>query len=52
MLTMSLLDIPWFAVIWLMLDKTFVVHTNLNAIESVIYWFASPQRIGWHALSR
>jgi hypothetical protein len=39
------LDIPWFVVIWLMLDKSFFVHPDLNAIESIIY---CPQRILWH----
>ena len=46
------LDTPWFAAIWLMLDKTFLIKSHLNAMESVIYWFANSQRIMWHALSR
>ncbi|RDB18500.1 putative peroxisomal-coenzyme A synthetase [Hypsizygus marmoreus] len=43
---------PWFAMIWLMLDQTILAHDNLNAMESVIYWFASPNRVLFHALSR
>ena len=35
-----------------MVGNTFVLRTQLNAIESVIYWFASPQRILWHILSQ
>lgn len=45
-------DIPWFFAIWLMIDKTSFLRPNLNAIESVIYWFADPQRIIWHTVSR
>jgi hypothetical protein len=35
-----------------MLDQTFITKANLNALESVIYWFADPHRVVWHALSR
>ena len=52
LLRMSTIDIPWFIVIWLMVQTTFVPRPHLNSVESIIYWFASPQRIGWHALSR
>lgn len=46
-------DILWFAVIWLMLDKSFVVHVDNNAIKSAINWFADPQRSdGMHFFGR
>jgi len=45
-------DIPWFTCIWLMLGHTTILKQHLNALEAVIYWFASPQRVVWHALSR
>jgi len=36
-----------------MIDTTHITGADsLNDLESVIYWFASPQRIGYHALSR
>ncbi|KAF8887351.1 hypothetical protein BD779DRAFT_1672802 [Infundibulicybe gibba] len=47
-----LAHIPWFASIWLMTDQTKVMTNNLNALESVIFWFAAPRRVMFHALSR
>ncbi|PFH50931.1 hypothetical protein AMATHDRAFT_143766 [Amanita thiersii Skay4041] len=44
--------IPWFLSLWLMLDQTIVEHDGLNAMEAVIYWFASPRRVLFHAISR
>ncbi|KII85716.1 hypothetical protein PLICRDRAFT_116163 [Plicaturopsis crispa FD-325 SS-3] len=43
---------PWIAAIWLMLKETILTTPSLNAMESVIFWFASPQRIFWHAVAR
>ncbi|KAF7975489.1 hypothetical protein HWV62_9405 [Athelia sp. TMB] len=44
--------VPWFAAIWLMMHNTNFLAPHLNAVESVIYWFADPQRVIWHAVSR
>ncbi|KZP11554.1 AMP-dependent synthetase and ligase [Athelia psychrophila] len=44
--------VPWFASLWLMTNNTVFIHPHLNAIESVIYWFADPERVMWHAVSR
>jgi hypothetical protein len=44
--------VPWFAAIYLMIDQTFFLHPGLNRLESVVFWFASPQRIIWHAVAR
>lgn len=45
-------DVPWFVAIWLMMNNTPFLVSHLNAMESVIYWFADPKRIMWHAISR
>ncbi|KAJ7509101.1 AMP-dependent synthetase and ligase [Mycena galericulata] len=44
--------LPWFAVVYLMINSTTILKQNLNALESVVAWFASPTRILFHALSR
>ncbi|KAK7433552.1 hypothetical protein VKT23_020726 [Stygiomarasmius scandens] len=46
--------VPWFAVLWVMLDQTVIILPGvpLNDLESVIYWFASPDRVLWHAVAR
>ncbi|KAJ7034277.1 acetyl-CoA synthetase-like protein [Mycena alexandri] len=44
--------IPWFTAVWLMINDTDIIKANLNALESVVEWFATPERVGWHALSR
>jgi carbonic anhydrase/acetyltransferase-like protein (isoleucine patch superfamily) len=44
--------IPWALVIWGMIEDTFISYEELNSLESVIRWFASPQRIAWHVLAR
>ena len=49
---MEVADVPWFAAIWLMMHNTNFLAPHLNAVESVIYWFADPQRVIWHAVSR
>jgi len=38
--------------IFAMVDMTRVQHKNLNDLEAAIYWFASPKRVVFHALSR
>jgi hypothetical protein len=35
-----------------MVDLTHIQHEELNDLEAVIYWFASPKRIAFHAISR
>ncbi|KAF5338042.1 hypothetical protein D9758_014244 [Tetrapyrgos nigripes] len=44
--------VPWFAVLYLMLQETSILQQGLNSLESVIYWFASPDRILYHAIAR
>ncbi|KAJ7870970.1 acetyl-CoA synthetase-like protein [Mycena olivaceomarginata] len=44
--------IPWFSAVWLMMYETDILKDNLNALESVVVWFATPQRVSYHALSR
>ncbi|KAJ7582266.1 AMP-dependent synthetase and ligase [Mycena floridula] len=44
--------LPWFATIYLMTDFTVISHVGLNSMEAVIYWFAAPERVAFHAMSR
>ncbi|KAF4611312.1 hypothetical protein D9613_007197 [Agrocybe pediades] len=45
--------LPWVFAILAMIDTTHISGgIALNDLEQVIYWFASPQRIAFHALSR
>ena len=44
--------IPWFAAIYIMISETVVKVQGLNNLESVIWWFADPQRVLWHAVAR
>ncbi|KAJ6481523.1 acetyl-CoA synthetase-like protein, partial [Mycena vitilis] len=44
--------IPWFTAVWLMINETDIIKENLNALESVVDWFATPERVMWHAVSR
>ncbi|KAJ7663603.1 AMP-dependent synthetase and ligase [Mycena rosella] len=44
--------IPWFTAVWLMINETQILKEHLNALESVVDWFATPERVGYHALSR
>jgi hypothetical protein len=50
--SLQLIDIPWILAIFGMVSETKVPHSGLNSLEAVIYWFASPRRILYHALSR
>ncbi|EPQ56705.1 acetyl-CoA synthetase-like protein [Gloeophyllum trabeum ATCC 11539] len=43
--------LPWFAALFALLSQP-IDKENLNTLELVIKWFASPQRIMWHALAR
>lgn len=45
-------DLPWAAVILLMLDQKILVSHRFNALEGVVWWFASPERLCYHVLSR
>ncbi|KAF7370975.1 Peroxisomal-coenzyme a synthetase [Mycena sanguinolenta] len=44
--------LPWFTALWLMVDQVILVTDHLNALEAVVYWFSSPKRVAYHALSR
>ncbi|KAJ7869391.1 AMP-dependent synthetase and ligase [Mycena leptocephala] len=44
--------IPWFTAVWLMINDTDIIRVNLNALESVVDWFATPERVLYHAISR
>ncbi|KIM44384.1 hypothetical protein M413DRAFT_67790 [Hebeloma cylindrosporum] len=44
--------IPWMLAIFAMVDLTHIQRQDLNDLEDVIYWFASPKRVAFHALSR
>ncbi|KAJ6474655.1 acetyl-CoA synthetase-like protein [Mycena vitilis] len=44
--------LPWFVAVWLMVQEVEIVTTQLNALEAVVYWFSSPERVLYHALSR
>ncbi|CAK5273778.1 unnamed protein product, partial [Mycena citricolor] len=45
-------NIPWFFAIWLMVSGVSIQTNQLSALESVVYWFSAPKRVGYHALSR
>ncbi|KAJ7738205.1 hypothetical protein B0H14DRAFT_3516093 [Mycena olivaceomarginata] len=44
--------IPWLVAVWLMVDKVTILTNQLNALEAVVYWFSSPERVVYYALSR
>ncbi|KAJ7708845.1 acetyl-CoA synthetase-like protein [Mycena rosella] len=44
--------IPWLIAVWLMVNEVTIITTQLNALESVVYWFSAPKRVAYHALSR
>ncbi|KAJ6465007.1 acetyl-CoA synthetase-like protein [Mycena sanguinolenta] len=44
--------IPWFTAVWFMMYETTILRGNLNPLESVVDWFATPERVYFHALSR
>ncbi|KAF9026322.1 acetyl-CoA synthetase-like protein [Hymenopellis radicata] len=44
--------VPWFAAIWLMLYQTEFIPPNSNSLVAVIFWFALPERVFYHAVSR
>ncbi|KAJ7777390.1 acetyl-CoA synthetase-like protein [Mycena metata] len=44
--------LPWFVAVWLMVKEVHIATSQLNALEAVVYWFSSPQRVIYHALSR
>ncbi|KAJ7617827.1 acetyl-CoA synthetase-like protein [Roridomyces roridus] len=43
---------PWFGVIFLMTHQTSILNNGLNALEAVINWFSSPERVLFHGISR
>lgn len=44
--------IPWFVAIYIMIQETILQVQGLNSLESVIWWFADPERVLWHAVGR
>ncbi|KAJ7282076.1 acetyl-CoA synthetase-like protein [Mycena rebaudengoi] len=44
--------IPWLVAVWLMVNEVTIITVHLNALESVVFWFSSPERVAYHALSR
>lgn len=44
--------IPWFTAIYIMISSTILRIQGLNNLESVIWWFADPERVLWHAVGR
>ena len=44
--------IPWFAALYIMIHETVVRGKDLNNLETVIWWFANPERVLWHAVAR
>jgi hypothetical protein len=45
------LDLPSFGAIALMLNKTYFARHNTKALQTIIFNFAAPRRIGFHMLS-
>lgn len=35
-----------------MINEVTIVTSQLNALEAVVYWFSSPRRVLFHAISR
>ncbi|KAL0570785.1 hypothetical protein V5O48_011169, partial [Marasmius crinis-equi] len=44
--------IPWIVCLWLMIHQTIVIRDGLDALLSVIYWFAAPERVTYHIVAR
>ncbi|KAJ6584019.1 acetyl-CoA synthetase-like protein [Mycena vulgaris] len=44
--------LPWIIFGWLMAKDTYISTEHLNPLESIIKWFATPERILYHILSR
>jgi hypothetical protein len=38
--------------IYIMIQETIIQVRGLNSLESVIWWFADPERVLWHAVGR
>ncbi|TBU54904.1 acetyl-CoA synthetase-like protein [Dichomitus squalens] len=43
--------VPWFAALYLLVMQPSPAG-DFTAVERVIVWFASPQRVAWHSLAR
>ncbi|CAA7265178.1 unnamed protein product [Cyclocybe aegerita] len=53
MLTVIFLSyVPWMLAIFAMIDQTHISRVGLNDMESIIWWFANPERVLYHALAR
>ncbi|KAJ7212625.1 AMP-dependent synthetase and ligase [Mycena pura] len=44
--------LPWLLTLYLMIASTQIFTAGLNALEAVIDWFSTPERVAFHALSR
>jgi hypothetical protein len=45
--------LPWIAMIYLMIREAVVQYPKgYNALESVIWWFSTPDRVAYHAAAR
>ncbi|KAI0800717.1 acetyl-CoA synthetase-like protein [Fomes fomentarius] len=43
--------VPWFAALFILLSQP-APKGDLDALERVIVWFSSPNRVAWHSLAR
>ncbi len=46
------IDVPWFASIFLMIYQTDFIEPDRTSLVAVIFWFANPERVLYHAVSR
>ncbi|KAG7094621.1 putative NRPS-like protein biosynthetic cluster [Marasmius oreades] len=44
--------IPWFVMLWLMFDLTFIVIEREEPLITVIVWFANPTRVAFHIAAK
>ncbi|KAF8921420.1 acetyl-CoA synthetase-like protein [Mucidula mucida] len=44
--------VPWFASIFLMIYQTDFIEPDRTSLVAVIFWFANPERVLYHAVSR
>ncbi|KIP01343.1 hypothetical protein PHLGIDRAFT_17261 [Phlebiopsis gigantea 11061_1 CR5-6] len=51
-LVMFVAYVPWLAALYGMISSTSILQPGLNSVESVVFWFATPRRIAFHALAR
>ncbi|KAJ7917936.1 hypothetical protein B0H13DRAFT_2439611 [Mycena leptocephala] len=44
--------LPWFTGLWFMMNEVKIVEEQWSPLESIVAWFATPQRALYHILSR